>query len=1034
MPVARREAVEVAGVEVGAQAVDGEHEARVRLADGGGRGGLLDDEGRRRRRRGGGGNIDAAVVSLRAPLAPDDDEDDEEYDDDDDDDDQGNEDEMRRAKTGSAVSSSSFDGAGKRSRAAGGARGGIMRADGGRDGASMAGARRVRPEGRYGTRARVEAIMAPRNGSRRVVECEVQAQGRQFNPIASPAMAPKHIDAKVRPLANNTGLEKASLQGAARVYVTKDAFLALTSSSLESRVCLVEKLAPSSTTIAAANSNHTAGDGDESLPPPPPPPQRREALLCAHPQGMSANVVQMTRAFLDASGFKLGDQVRIVLAENPAAVDAEEVLVEDATPDDDKTTAEARQSPSWKLSWEFSLAVSMNRAEQVFPGMVFEGVNVNKFRRSFKVVSVNAQAGNLARFRLASSAVRIAQPGEQPLLLAADATAPGAAGAPQAGGDLVVTGVPGLTSQVATLNRFLRGFTRPFWVQDERESCGVVIHGGRGTGKTFILRRIEQTGWGRAHWVKPTDKLSTLRETFKQAFAAQPSVIFIDGLDKITAKDRTNRESVIETLAEELDALSAHAHATGSLPRVVVVATCQDWMTDVPEPLQKRSRFRKNIALPIPRAAERLEILRWLDPPLRPADKDSCLLGISQKTHAYNGDDLANLVLNAKEILGTRLDEEQQQQQSVEAQRDDDNTASGKTVLPNGQRPLPLPPQQDEQQQQQQHYLTPDDMEAALRVTRPTAMHDINLKPPTIHWRDVGGQESLKRVLRRMIKNTKNTNPASARVLRHPPKGLLLYGPPGCSKTLSAQAMATESGFNFFAVKGAELLNMYVGESERAVRTLFERARAASPSIIFFDEIDSIGGQRAGGGSSSSAAAASRSTGAVNMLTTLLTEMDGFESLTGVLVLAATNRPEAIDPALLRPGRFDQVLYVGAPDRTAREAVFAVHLRGLALAPDVDVPELARLAEGYSGAEIKAICNEAGLAVLDRFDDEEEGEAETRGDKQRAGAEGEKGGATAKLEIAMADLVDAIDRTPRNITAEMVEGYEDWRRQFKRLT
>ncbi|GJN69600.1 AAA+-type ATPase [Purpureocillium lilacinum] len=804
-------------------------------------------------------------------------------------------------------------------------------------------------------------------------------------------MTPKYIDAKVRPLANNTGLEKASLQGAARVYVTKDAFLALTSSSLDSRVCLVEKLAAPPSSAAGAG----AGADEGSAPPLPP---KREALLCAHPQGMSANVVQMTRAFLDASGFKVGDQVRIVLAENPAAADAEEVIVEDASTDEDKLSAEARQSPSWKLSWEFSLGVSMSRAEQVFPGMVFEGVNVNKFRRNFKVVSVNSQTTNLARFRLASSAVRIVQPGES---LVTDIT-PAAPG-----GDLIVTGVPGLTSQVSTLNKFLRGFTRPFWVRDERESCGIVIHGGRGTGKTFILRRVEETNWGRAYWIKPSDKLSTLRETFKQAYASQPSVIFIDGLDKITAKDRTNRESVIDTLGEELDALSVHAHSSGALPQVVVIATCQDWMNDVPEPLQKRSRFRKNIALPIPRASERLEILNFLDPPLRPEDKERCLLSISQKTHAYNGDDLANLVLNAKEILGTRLDEEHAQ--SNHHDESDDRVATGADGA-------------DRKQKQHQNYLTPDDMEAALRVTRPTAMHDINLKPPTIHWKDVGGQESLKRVLRRMIKNTKNSNPASARVLRHPPKGLLLYGPPGCSKTLSAQAMATESGFNFFAVKGAELLNMYVGESERAVRTLFERARAASPSIIFFDEIDSIGGQRAGGAGGGSASA-SRSTGAVNMLTTLLTEMDGFESLTGVLVLAATNRPEAIDPALLRPGRFDQVLYVGAPDRAAREAVFAVHLRGLALARDVDVPELARLADGYSGAEIKAICNEAGLAVLDRFDDEE--------DQEQQQPDGDA--TPAKLEIGMADLVAAIDRTPRNITAEMVDGYEDWRRQFKRL-
>ncbi|KAL6691835.1 P-loop containing nucleoside triphosphate hydrolase protein [Trichoderma pleuroticola] len=782
-------------------------------------------------------------------------------------------------------------------------------------------------------------------------------------------MLKKSIDAKVRPLAN-VSLERASLLGAARIYISKDSLISLTGGLESGRPCTVESLQTDDT-----SGDWSAADAETA--------KRRGASLWVLPEkNISPNVVMMTRAFQEATGFKLGDVVRITLAEPAVIPDAEEVVVQDAASEADQQKDAASDSKH-PPSWEFSVSVSLDRAEQVFPGMVLEGVNINKLRRTFKVLSVNGQSNNLARFKLSSSTVRILQPG-------GDQDIPEDAQVATTSGPLAVTGVPGLSSQVNTINQFLRGFGRPFWIQNERESCGFVIHGGHGTGKTFILQRIAATNWGRVHWIKPSDKLSSIRETFKQAQSQQPSLLFIDGLEDILAKDRSNRDTVIEALGDELDNLSAAASTANALPRVVVIATCLDYLADVPAKLQKRSRFRENVALPIPRATERLEILRFFNPPLQAEEKESCLVSLASKTHAYNGDDLANLVLNAKKILGNRLDEETAAAQNV------DVGATGEIS--------------QDTQQPKEHYLTSQDMEQALRITRPTAMHDINLKPPTIHWQDVGGQESLKKVLSRMIKNTKDTNPTSRHVLRQPPKGLLLYGPPGCSKTLSAQAMATESSFNFFAVKGAELLNMYVGESERAVRTLFERARAAAPSIIFFDEIDSIGGSRTGG---NGAAAAARSTGSVNMLTTLLTEMDGFESLTGVLVLAATNRPEAMDPALLRPGRFDQILYVGPPDLSAREAVFGVHLRGLALSSDVDIPELARVTDGYSGAEIKAICNEAGLAVLDRCDEDETG--------------------TAKMEITMADLVAAVEKTPRNITAMMISSYEMWSRQFKRL-
>ena len=223
-------------------------------------------------------------------------------------------------------------------------------------------------------------------------------------------------------------------------------------------------------------------------------------------------------------------------------------------------------------------------------------------------------------------------------------------------------------------------------------------------------------------------------------------------------------------------------------------------------------------------------------------------------------------------------------------------------------------------------------------------------------------------------------------------KGLLLYGPPGCSKTLSAQAMATEVGFNFFAVKGAELLNMYVGESERAVRDIFARARAASPSIIFFDEIESIGSKREGG----------RNNG-VNVLTTLLNEMDGIETLKGVTVLAATNQPQVLDLALLRPGRFDKLLYVAPPDLAGREEILRVKKRTMDLADDVDIAELARLTDGYSGAELVGVCQTACDEVIEK--------CELTGEE---------------LQVHMEDFLDAIKLVKKQITPELIKGYERW--------
>jgi AAA family ATPase len=238
------------------------------------------------------------------------------------------------------------------------------------------------------------------------------------------------------------------------------------------------------------------------------------------------------------------------------------------------------------------------------------------------------------------------------------------------------------------------------------------------------------------------------------------------------------------------------------------------------------------------------------------------------------------------------------------------------------------------------------------------------------------------------------------RVGATPTKGVLLYGPPGCSKTLSAQAMATEIGFNFFAVKGAELLNMYVGESERGVRDMFARARAASPSIIFFDEIESIGSKREGGG---------RSTG-VHILTTLLNEMDGIETLNGVMVLAATNQPQALDLALLRPGRFDKLLYVAPPDLEGREEILKVRFRKMDVGEAVDLKELAQQTEGYSGAEVVRICKDACDLVVEKC--------------KASGLD---------IKVEMEDFENAMKGVKKQITPEMIQGFERWAASGSRL-
>nr|MDO8090132.1 AAA family ATPase [Candidatus Sigynarchaeota archaeon] len=255
--------------------------------------------------------------------------------------------------------------------------------------------------------------------------------------------------------------------------------------------------------------------------------------------------------------------------------------------------------------------------------------------------------------------------------------------------------------------------------------------------------------------------------------------------------------------------------------------------------------------------------------------------------------------------------------------------------------------------------VTREDFENALKDIEPSAMREVFVEVPNVTWEDIGGLDDVKKQLIEAVEWPLKYPNLFRHMQANPPKGILLYGPPGTGKTLLAKAVAHESEANFISVKGPEFLSKWVGESEKAVRETFRKARQAAPCIIFFDEIDSITPVRGGDFGDSHVTE--------RIISQILTELDGLEELKGVTVIAASNRPDIIDPALLRPGRFDQLIYIPLPDLETRKKIFEVHLRGKPLAGDVDIDRLAEQTDGYSGADIAAVCNEAVMAAIREY-------------------------------------------------------------------
>ncbi len=462
---------------------------------------------------------------------------------------------------------------------------------------------------------------------------------------------------------------------------------------------------------------------------------------------------------------------------------------------------------------------------------------------------------------------------------------------------------------------------------------GVLLYGPPGTGKTLIAKAVANEAGAHFIGIQGPEIISKyygesekeLREKFEEAEKNAPSVIFIDELDSIAPRrDEVVGEverRVVAQLLTLMDGLSGRGNV------IVIAATNREEAID--PALRRPGRFDREIEIGVPTQEGRLEILQihTRGMPIEGSEKerDRILKELAAQCHGFVGADLSSL---AREAAMRAL----------------------RRYLPEIDFDHPIPISLLERMK-----VTETDFREALKQIEPSSLRDVAVEVPTTRWQEVGGVERVRRVLEESVE-LPFKNP---QVYRHigiePPRGILLYGPPGVGKTLLAKAVATESQANFISVKGPEVMSKWVGESEKAIRMIFKKARQASPSIVFVDEIDSIAPRR---GLQTSSGVTER------IVNQLLTSIDGLETLERVLVIAATNRPDIIDEALLRTGRFDRLLYVEPPDAAGRREILTVHTAKMPLADDVDLTQLAARTEGFVGSDLAALCREAGLTAI----------------------------------------------------------------------
>ncbi|KAG5536942.1 hypothetical protein RHGRI_024391 [Rhododendron griersonianum] len=455
---------------------------------------------------------------------------------------------------------------------------------------------------------------------------------------------------------------------------------------------------------------------------------------------------------------------------------------------------------------------------------------------------------------------------------------------------------------------------------------GILLYGPPGSGKTLIARAVANETGAFFFLINGPEIMSkmagesesNLRKAFEEAEKNAPSIIFIDEIDSIAPKrEKTHGEverRIVSQLLTLMDGLKSRAH--------VIVMGATNRPNSIDPALRRFGRFDREIDVGVPDEVGRLEVLRIHTKNMKLAE-DVDLERAARDTHGYVGSDLAALCTEAAlQCIREKMDVIDLEDETIDAEVLNSMAVSN------------------------EHFVT------ALGASNPSALRETVVEVPNVSWADIGGLDNVKRELQETVQYPVEHPEKFEKFGMSPSKGVLFYGPPGCGKTLLAKAIANECQANFISVKGPELLTMWFGESEANVREIFDKARQSAPCVLFFDELDSIATQR-GSSIGDAGGAADR------VLNQLLTEMDGMTAKKTVFIIGATNRPDIIDPALLRPGRLDQLIYIPLPDEASRLQIFKACLRKSPISKDVDLAALARYTEGFSGADITEICQRA---------------------------------------------------------------------------